>query len=161
MFYCIGRRSSNKTSQKWDLSLISLSVCFVKASIYVFVFWKQGEETQASCECCVVAVRYLIGMSFRPAFLSLFSLSCCWWAASGQAEGPALRKNLGAHQRASAASGAGTSTVPTLKHIFQKNAIEFETRATRHEQRATRQEDNLYDSVCDVMRFRIFTEISV
>ena len=49
----------------------------------------------------------------------------------------------------------------TLKHIFQKNAIEFETRATRHEQRDTRQEDNLYDSVCDVMRFRIFTEISV
>ena len=52
-------------------------------------------------------------------------------------------------------------TVATLKHIFQKNAIEFETRATRHEQRDTRQEDNLYDSVCDVMRFRIFTEISV
>ena len=48
----------------------------------------------------------------------------------------------------------------TLKHIFQKNAIEFETRVTRHEQRDTRQEDNLYDSVCDVMRFRIFTEIS-
>ena len=49
----------------------------------------------------------------------------------------------------------------TLKHIFQKNAIEFEQRDTSNEQRDTRQEDNLYDSVCDVMRFRIFTEISV
>ena len=28
----------------------------------------------------------------------------------------------------------------TLKHIFQKNAIEFETRATSNEQRATRHE---------------------
>ena len=33
-------------------------------------------------------------------------------------------------------------------------AIKFETRDTR-------QEDNLHDSVCDVMRFRIFTEIFV
>ena len=48
-----------------------------------------------------------------------------------------------------------------LKHIFQKNAIKFETRDTSNEQRNTRQEDNLYDSVCDVMRFRIVTEIFV
>ena len=32
------------------------------------------------------------------------------------------------------------SRYETLKHIFQKNAIEFETRATRHEQRATSNE---------------------
>ena len=49
----------------------------------------------------------------------------------------------------------------TLKHIFQKNAIEFETRATSNEQRDTSKEDNLHDSVCNTMRFRIFTEISV
>ena len=65
------------------------------------------------------------------------------------------------HIRAPAYFKAAMHGYDTLKHIFQKNAIEFETRATRHEQRDTRQEDNLYDSVCDVMRFRIFTEISV
>ena len=39
--------------------------------------------------------------------------------------------------------------------------VKFETRDTSNEQRNTRQEDNLHDSVCDVMRFRIFTEIFV
>ena len=40
-------------------------------------------------------------------------------------------------------------------------AIKFETRdTTSNETRETSKEDILHDSVCDVMRFRIFTEIS-
>ena len=48
-------------------------------------------------------------------------------------------------------------------YISEKTQLnsKHETRATSNETRVTRQEDNLYDSVCDVMRFRIFTEISV
>ena len=38
-----------------------------------------------------------------------------------------------------------------MSHIFQKNATKFETRITRHE-------TIRHDSVCDVMRFRIFTD---
>ena len=38
-----------------------------------------------------------------------------------------------------------------MSHIFQKNATKFETRMTRHE-------TIRYDSVCDVLRFRIFTD---
>ena len=38
-----------------------------------------------------------------------------------------------------------------MSHIFQKNATKFETRITRHE-------TIRHDSVCDVMRFRKFTD---
>ena len=40
-----------------------------------------------------------------------------------------------------------------MNHIFQKNAIEFETRITRHE-------TIRHDSVCDGMRFRIVPQHS-
>ena len=43
-------------------------------------------------------------------------------------------------------TAVGTST-ETMNHIFQKNAIEFETGITRHE-------TIRYDSVCDVIYFR-------
>ena len=39
-----------------------------------------------------------------------------------------------------------------VKHIFQKNATKFETRIL------TRHETIRHDSVCDVMRFRKFTD---
>ena len=44
----------------------------------------------------------------------------------------------------------GTST-ETMNHIFQKNAIEFETGITRHE-------TIRHDSVCDVIHFRIIID---
>ena len=50
----------------------------------------------------------------------------------------------------------------TMKHSFRKRNIYFRKTQlnSRHETRVTRQEDIRHDSVCDVMRFRIFTEIS-
>ena len=47
-------------------------------------------------------------------------------------------------------TAVGTST-ETMNHIFQKNAIEFETGITRHE-------TIRHDSVCDVIYFRIFID---
>ena len=47
-------------------------------------------------------------------------------------------------------TAVGTST-ETMNHIFQKNAIEFETGITRHE-------TIRHDSVCDVIHFRKFID---
>ena len=54
------------------------------------------------------------------------------------------------------AENPGMLIINNETYILEKTQLN-----SRHETRDTRQEDNLYDSVCDVMRFRIFSEIFV